>query len=75
MAVCVPTLVISGEHDRLFNSEQSREISGGIKGSCCSIILGAGHLSNLDSPDQFNRVLLDFLGGHFPTVKAFERNK
>jgi 3-oxoadipate enol-lactonase len=75
MAVCVPTLVISGEHDRLFNSEQSREISGGIKGSCCSIILGAGHLSNLDSPDQFNRVLLDFLGGHFPTVKAFERKK
>ena len=62
-AIRVPTLVISGEHDRLFGPDRSREISGHIVGSRCSIISGAGHLSSLDSPDQFNRVLLDFLGG------------
>jgi len=62
-AIRVPTLVISGEHDRLFGPNRSREISGDIVGSRCSIISVAGHLSSLDSPDQFNRVLLDFLGG------------
>jgi 3-oxoadipate enol-lactonase len=62
-AIRVPTLVISGEHDCLFSLDQSHEISGHIAGSRCFIISGAGHLSSLDSPDQFNRVLLDFLGG------------
>lgn len=62
-AIRVPTLVISGEHDCLFSLDQSREISGHIAGSRCSMISGAGHLSSLDSRDQFNRVLLDFLGG------------
>jgi len=61
-------LVISGEHDRLFSPDQSREISVQIAGSRCSVIPGAGHLSSLDSPDQFNRLLLDFLASYFPVV-------
>jgi 3-oxoadipate enol-lactonase len=67
-AIRTPALVISGEHDRLFSPDQSREISGQIAGSRCSVIPGAGHLSSLDSPDQFNRLLLDFLASHFPVV-------
>ena len=63
-----PTLVISGERDCLFSPDQSREISGQIAGSRCSVISGAGHLSNLDSPDQFNRLLIDFLAAHFPVL-------
>ncbi len=73
-AIRVPTLVISGEHDRLFRLDQSREISGHIAGSRCSMIPGAGHLSNLDSPDQFNRVLLDFLSGPVSELSKPERN-
>jgi 3-oxoadipate enol-lactonase len=60
-AIRAPALVISGERDRLFSANQSREISGQIAGSRCCVISGAGHLSSLDSSDQFNRLLLDFL--------------
>jgi pimeloyl-ACP methyl ester carboxylesterase len=32
------------------------------------MIPDAGHLSSLDSPDQFNQLLLDFLAAYFPVV-------
>ncbi len=67
-AVRAPALVIGGEHDRLFSPDQAREIAGEIPGAAYAAILGAGHLSNLDSADQFNRLFLDFLATHFPTA-------
>jgi len=67
-AIRAPVLVIAGQHDRLFSPDDGREISREIAGSTCEIIPGAGHLSNLDSPDQFNRQLLDFLAAHFPIM-------
>jgi 3-oxoadipate enol-lactonase len=67
-AIRAPALVISGEHDRLFSPDLSCEISGQIAGSRCSMIPDAGHLSSLDSPDQFNQLLLDFLAAYFPVV-------
>jgi 3-oxoadipate enol-lactonase len=63
-AIRAPALVISGENDRLFSPDHGREISDQIAGSRCSVIPGAGHLSSLDSSDQFNRLLLDFLAAH-----------
>jgi 3-oxoadipate enol-lactonase len=51
-----PVLVISGEHDRLFSPDHGRDIRSEIAGSKFAVISGAGHLSNLDSPDQFNRL-------------------
>ena len=60
-AIRAPVLVISGEQDRLFSADHSRDISSEIAGSKFALISGAGHLSNLDSPDQFNRLLLTFL--------------
>jgi 3-oxoadipate enol-lactonase len=62
-----PVLVVAGDYDRLFSVEDGREISSAIRGSQYAIISGAGHLSNLDSPDQFNRLLLSFLAVHFPS--------
>jgi 3-oxoadipate enol-lactonase len=64
--VSAPVLVISGEHDRMFSAEQGKEIAQEIGGSSYAMIPGAGHLSSLDTPDQFNRLLLDFLAAHFP---------
>jgi 3-oxoadipate enol-lactonase len=61
----VPALLIGGEHDRLFSPDHTREIGNEMAGSTCAVISGAGHLSNLDSSDQFNRLLLDFLASHF----------
>jgi 3-oxoadipate enol-lactonase len=67
-AIRVPALLIGGEHDRLFSPNHAREIGNEIAGSACAVISGAGHLSNLDSSDQFNRLLLDFLPSHFPVA-------
>jgi 3-oxoadipate enol-lactonase len=62
-----PVLVISGEQDRLFGPEYGQAISSEIAGSRHELLLTAGHLSNLDSPDQFNRLLLEFLTDHWST--------
>ena len=67
-AIQAPTLVIAGELDRLFTPEQGLEISREIPGSRFAMIRGAGHISSLDSPDQFNGLLLDFLATHFPMI-------
>jgi 3-oxoadipate enol-lactonase len=61
-----PVLVISGERDRLFSVEHGREIAQGIAGASFATIPGAGHLSNQDTPDQFNRLLLGFLAANSP---------
>jgi 3-oxoadipate enol-lactonase len=61
-----PVLVISGDRDRLFSVEHGQQIAQGIAGSSFATIPGAGHLSNLDTPDQFNRLLLDFLAANYP---------
>jgi 3-oxoadipate enol-lactonase len=62
----IPVLVIAGEEDRLFRPDQTREIAAEIAQASFTVIPGAGHLSNLDSADLFNRRLLDFLARHFP---------
>jgi pimeloyl-ACP methyl ester carboxylesterase len=59
--VKVPCLVIGGEFDRLFPPPVCREIADLIDGATFTVIEGAGHLSSLDSPKQFNEQLLNFL--------------
>jgi 3-oxoadipate enol-lactonase len=66
-AIGAPVLVISGEQDRIFSPEYGQVISSEIAGSRHELLLTAGHLSNLDSPDQFNRLLLAFLADHWST--------
>ena len=60
-AIRVPTLVISGEEDRLIAPAQSRATAELIAGASFHVIPGAGHISNLDSPAAFNDLLLRFL--------------
>jgi 3-oxoadipate enol-lactonase len=60
-AVHVPTLVISGEEDRLIPPAQSRATAELIEGASFHVIPGAGHISNVDSPAAFNELLLRFL--------------
>jgi pimeloyl-ACP methyl ester carboxylesterase len=59
--VHVPCLVIAGEFDRLFPPSVCEKVATLITGARFSIIPGAGHLSSLDSPKQFNELLLQFL--------------
>jgi len=64
-AIAVPTLVIAGEQDLLFRADEAREIASEIPSARLAVIAGAGHLSNMDSPDQFNCLMLEFLATHF----------
>ena len=60
--VAVPTLVIVGDQDQPFLAP-CEYMAKKIPGARLEVIRGAGHSSNLDQPEAFNRVLLDFLGG------------
>jgi len=56
----VPTLVIVGDQDQPFLAP-SEYMAKKIPGARLEVIRGAGHSSNLDQPDAFNRVLRGFL--------------
>jgi pimeloyl-ACP methyl ester carboxylesterase len=61
-SVRVPTLIIVGDQDQPFLAP-SQYMAKKIAGARLEVIAGAGHASNLDQPDAFNRVLRDFLQG------------
>lgn len=57
----MPTLVITGEHDRTAAPEVARKMAERIPGAACHILPGAGHLLNIEQPAAFNTALLQFL--------------
>ncbi len=54
------TLVIAGAEDMKF-IDASRHLAATIPNSKFEIIKNTGHMVNLERPDEFNRVVLDFL--------------
>jgi pimeloyl-ACP methyl ester carboxylesterase len=59
-SIGVPTLVIVGDQDTPFLAP-CQYMAKKIPGARLEVIAGAGHSSNLDQPEVFNRVLRDFL--------------
>jgi 3-oxoadipate enol-lactonase len=59
--VKIPTLIIVGESDALTPVSLSEEMRAQIPDSEMHVIGHAGHLSNLENPDEFNKHLLNFL--------------
>jgi len=57
----VPTLIICGELDQLTPVAESERMHRLIDGSQLAVIADAAHMSNLERPEQFNRVLTNFL--------------
>jgi 3-oxoadipate enol-lactonase len=62
-AVKVPTLVIVGSEDTLTPPDMAQTLARGIHGARREMIVGAGHLSNLEKPAEFNAAILAFLDG------------
>jgi pimeloyl-ACP methyl ester carboxylesterase len=58
--ISVPTLVIVGDQDQPFLAP-CEYMAKKIPGARLEVIRGAGHSSNLDQPETFNRILRDFL--------------
>jgi pimeloyl-ACP methyl ester carboxylesterase len=57
----VPTLIICGEEDALTPVAESRAMHSAIAGSALGTIPRAGHASNLEDPDAFDRLLTGFV--------------
>lgn len=60
-AVNVPTLVLVGSEDAATTPRDSRELAAAIPGATLVILPGAGHMSNWEDPDGFNRAVRTFL--------------
>jgi 3-oxoadipate enol-lactonase len=59
--VNVPTLVIVGREDQFTPVSQAEELVENLQNSKLVIIEDAGHMPNLEHPDEFNKAALDFL--------------
>ena len=59
--VAAPTLVIVGDEDLPPAAANANVITSKIPGSRTVVIKGAAHLPSLERPEDFNRVVLDFL--------------
>jgi pimeloyl-ACP methyl ester carboxylesterase len=57
----VPTLVVAGEHDRNAPSAVMKKMAGAIAHSTYIEMKGVGHLQNLEAPEEFDALVLNFL--------------
>lgn len=59
--ISAPTLIVAGRLDRTVPLPAKIELARAIPGARLEIIEGSGHATPLDSSDEFNRILLEFL--------------
>ena len=69
--ITCPVLLLTGEHDPLASPDEIRQVSFNMYNAMeenqrlpdirFEVVNDAGHLCNLEQPEQFNRVLLTFL--------------
>lgn len=59
----VPTLVLCGDQDHVTPPTLSRELAHLIPGARLELIERAGHLGNIERPDEFNTVVGAFIRG------------
>jgi 3-oxoadipate enol-lactonase len=57
----LPTLVLVGEQDRVTPPVCSEELAAGIRDAKLIRIPGAGHITNIEFPNEFNAALKEFL--------------
>lgn len=59
--ITVPTLVITGDGDKLIPLEPSQEMADGIKGAELVVVPDAGHMAALEQPDSVAKALTGWL--------------
>jgi 3-oxoadipate enol-lactonase len=60
-SILQPTLIIVGAEDQITPPTDAETMRREIRGSRLELIEGAGHVSNIEQPEEFNRALLKFL--------------
>jgi pimeloyl-ACP methyl ester carboxylesterase len=58
-----PTLVVVGDRDVRDIGRVADLLVAGIPGARRAVIAGAAHHPNMERPEEFNRIVLDFLAG------------
>jgi 3-oxoadipate enol-lactonase len=59
-AISIPTLVIVGADDVLTTTADAERMANGVRGAELVVIPEAGHLSNLEQPEQFTAAVARF---------------
>lgn len=57
----VPTLVLVGEQDQITTPADAEALARGIPNARLEVVPLAGHVSNLENPDEFTQALLRFM--------------
>ncbi|MET0645840.1 MAG: alpha/beta fold hydrolase [Pyrinomonadaceae bacterium] len=60
-SINVPTLIVVGAEDAITPPADAEAMSAKIEGSRLVVVEGAGHLSNVERPEEFDRALVEFL--------------
>ena len=56
-------LVARGEHDPFLSAQEAEALAAGARNAHLHTFAGCGHLPSLERPDEFDRVLEEFLAG------------
>jgi pimeloyl-ACP methyl ester carboxylesterase len=67
--ISVPTLLVAGASDLNAPPEVMRKMSERIMGSQLKVMEGIGHLMNLESPDDFDHILMAFISENTDHVR------
>lgn len=57
----IPVLILAGSEDTLTPVAEAETLCAGTRGAHLRVIEGAGHLSNIERPEDFNAALIEFI--------------
>lgn len=60
-AITTPVLILDGAHDELVTADQPTTMAAWIPGAELVIMPNTGHFALYEQPEEFNRIVLDFL--------------
>lgn len=63
-AITVPTLLLTGSADLFLPPSQQSQLARYIEHAETAVLAESGHAGQWEQPEEFNAVLLDFLGRH-----------
>jgi len=61
--ISVPTLVVWGEHDQILLLRVGRELAENIPNAKHKVILGGSHSVHKEKPQEFNKIVNEFVEG------------
>lgn len=65
----VSTMIVRGDQDEIIAREEMDLLARGIRGAKYEVIPNVGHMPNVEAPDVFNQLLLNFLQFLPPAVR------